>query len=56
MEAFSTIKHIKPVEKKKFVAVVFNLKYETFVVYVASLTSFALLILSNSDIHLFCKP
>lgn len=45
-----TTKHIELVGKKEFIAVVFDLEYETFLVYVASLSSFDL------DIYLSCKP
>lgn len=41
-KAFSTIKHIKLVEKKKFAAAAFNSKYEIFIIYIVSFTSFDL--------------
>lgn len=45
---FSTTRRIKLVEKIEFAVVAFDLKYETFIVYVASLTGFA-------NVYSFCR-
>lgn len=55
MEAFPIIKYIKLVDKKEFAPAALNAKHAIFIFYIASLTSFALLIPSNSNIYLFCK-
>lgn len=36
-----TIRHMKLVEKKKFAVIIFDLKYENFIVHVVLLTNFA---------------
>ena len=46
-KVFPTIQCIELVEKKEFAAVVLDPKYETFVIYIASFTSFAGVYLSR---------
>ena len=43
--------------KKKFVAAVLNLKYETFIVHITSLLAvFFSSIMLNADVYPFCRP
>ena len=51
-KAFSTTKCVELVGKKEFAAAVFDSKYETFIVHVASFSSTPL----DADIHPFCSP
>ena len=37
-KALSTIRRVKPIGRKEFLAVAFNPKHETFIVYIASLS------------------
>ena len=57
-EAFPTIRCVKLIGKKEFIAIVLNPKHETFVVYVMSLSSAISLssISLNADIHPSRKP
>lgn len=48
-EVFLTNKYIKLIEKKEFTIVALDPEYETFVVYVVSLTNF------NLDVYLSCR-
>ena len=49
LKALPTTKCIKQVRKKEFAAIAFKLKYETFIVYIASSICFA-------SIYLFYRP
>ena len=56
-EAFLIIRHVKLVEMKKFIAVVLDPEYETFVVYILSIYIASLMSTSlDMDIYSFCKP
>lgn len=52
-KTFLNIKYIKLLKKKKFIVVAFNLKYMTFIIYMALLFNFNSNILP--DIYLFYK-
>lgn len=49
-KAFLTIRRIKLVRKKEFIAATLDSKYEIFVIHIASLSSIPL------DIYPFCRP
>ena len=57
-KTFSNTRRVELVGKKKFAVVALNPEYETFVVYVMSLSSVASLNFTplNINIHSFCRP
>ena len=58
-EALSTIKCVELISKKEFATIVLNLEYETYVVYVALLSSISLVAIFGFallDIHLSQRP
>ena len=50
-----TTKHVKLIGKKKFATVAFDLKYKTFIVYIASFISVTFLSSPLLNIHLFYR-
>ena len=50
-KAFPTTRHVKLVGKKEFAAAVLDPKYKTYIVYIGSVSSNALLSSSSLDIH-----